>query len=171
MKKLLVGILSLVMAVCFAGCGETVDHEQYLDNNQKNSQSNQSDQSNKDTVSEMKEEIVLTTGNINEYLKIDYSVENVTIRMSTASNPPTDRGEGILKVKTTALKRGDFEGVTIKLNFSNDRGWGTTSTSLTIPYNGNIEENINLLSYNILLDKTPEFEMQIVSVSGKFVVN
>lgn len=111
----------------------------------------------------------MTKDNIEEYLKIDVSMEDISVSQSTAFNPPMDKGTGKIVVKTTALKRGDFENVKIVLMFESERGWDPTSVRITLPFDGKVTETKELLTYSSLLYDNPRYEMTISSVSGKFV--
>ncbi len=161
MKKIIAVFLALLCTIFAVSCFDNAGYQQSTTNQQDNYTSSEQQK----TI----EEIILTKDNIDEYLKIDYSVDNISVKKSTAFNPPVDKGEGEINIKTKALKRGDFENVSIRLSFESERGWDPEFISLTIPFDGEVEETKELLSYSTLLFDNPRYEMTIISVSGKFV--
>ena len=165
MKKVLIVVMFFVLMSSFAGCmpsTETVN-KQTLQNQQ---------QTPVDTYNgnvQTKEYIDLTTENITEYLRIDLDVTDISITRNNGFNPPMHEGNGRAKIKTTPLKRGDFENVEITLQLYSDRGWDNESVTLVIPFNGTLEHNEDLLTFNTYLPGNPYYELRIKSVTGKFV--
>ena len=167
MKKVLILLLAIFLVISVVGCGTSMETNTNI-NQENNNQNDYIDNIPSEEIDEV-EEIVLTKDNISEYLKIDVSIDEISVSKSTAFNPPMDKGTGKIVVKTTALKRGDFEDVNIVLMFESDRGWDPTTVRITLPFDGNVTETKELLSYSSLLFDNPRYEMTISSVSGKFV--
>ena len=173
MKKILILLLSFLLVIGITGCGASTDSNANTDINTNTNQENQNQNDyNESVLSEetnASEEIILNKDNISEYLKIDFTVEDISVSLNTGFNPPMDEGTGKIVVKTTALKRGDFEDVNIVLMFESDRGWDPTTVRITLPFDGKVTETKELLSFRSLLFDNPRYEMTISSVSGKFV--
>jgi len=166
MKKLLIGILVVVMLFCFVGCGENgIDQQNTYQQNPY-----QQNDATENISSDAKEEIILTTDNIGEYLTISCSIEDVTVEDLWNQNYS---GKGNMTIKTSPRQRGDFEGVTITVAIkpvSSSSGWLEATRELIIPFDGKFEEtfskNSGVADY---VSSSPSFKIVVTSVTGKFI--
>ena len=164
MKK----ILALLIVFCFlffavTGCAVYPETNANQGNNTQNNYQQNYIEQNK------KEEIILTKENIEQYLEINFSIEDFSVSKSTAFNPPMDKGTGKIVIETTALKRGDFEDASISLKFESKRGWDKETVQIVLPFDGNTNKTVDVLCYSSLLYDNPRYKMTISSVTGKFV--
>lgn len=169
MKKAGMWLLAVCLLLCMTGCG-SMNATQTNDVDQQNGV-NQQNGVQQNVSEDEPTEIALTVDNIGDYLTISSDVHDCTKKNVGG----VWSAEGKLTVKSSPKKRGDFNGVVIKVAENRTgKGWEdyATERTLEIPFDGKFEQTFDIWGYvfdDSFISSSPVITLEIISVSGTFV--
>ncbi len=182
MKKLISILVLMVMMFTVTGCYSSYDYEEeeaYVKQETESKPQSNSQSKPQVEVEKEPEEVKLTTENIRDYLMFSLNAKDIEIG-EWEHDRFQQLGEGILSVKVSPKKRGDFSGVVLNVTLTSDSegwvaggDWAERKKEMVISLDGEFEEEykINSIVSDNVIHPQPKFDLIINSVTGTFTEN